>query len=87
MRAHGGVHVAVELGDVLFTVAQMARHLEFEPEQALRGANHKFESRFDIMMTLVAERKLDWTHLSNSEKESLWSEAKKHFKNKHEIIR
>lgn len=66
-----------EFGDLLFSLAQWARHLNFEPEQALRMANLKFETRFEKMMSLVAERKLDWTKLSDPEKEALWQEIKK----------
>jgi tetrapyrrole methylase family protein/MazG family protein len=66
-----------EFGDLLFSLAQWARHLNFEPEQALRMANLKFETRFEKMMNLVAERKLDWTKLSDPEKEALWQEIKK----------
>lgn len=66
-----------EFGDLLFSLAQWARHLNFEPEQALRMANKKFETRFEKMMTLVESRNLDWNSLSDSEKEKLWQEIKK----------
>lgn len=69
-----------EFGDVLFTLAQLARHLGFEPEQALRKANHKFESRFECMMSLAQERDLNWENLPNSDKESLWNDAKERTK-------
>lgn len=65
-----------EFGDLLFSLAQWARHLNFEPEQALRMANKKFETRFEKMMNLVSQRNLDWIKLSDAEKEALWQEIK-----------
>lgn len=66
-----------ELGDVLFSLAQFARHLNKDPEQILRAANRRFERRFGTMLKLAADRNLNWDILTNDEKESLWSEAKK----------
>lgn len=66
-----------EFGDLLFSLAQWARHLNFEPEQALRMANKKFETRFEKMMNLVQSRNLDWNVLTDAEKEKLWQEIKK----------
>jgi len=65
-----------ELGDVLFTLAQLARHLDLEPEQCLRKSCHKFESRFEKMTELTRDENLDWSTLSNSQKESFWKKAK-----------
>jgi len=65
-----------ELGDVLFTVAQLARHLKIDPEAALRKANRRFESRFFKMQALAKAKNLPWDKLSNDEKESLWREIK-----------
>ncbi len=65
-----------EFGDVLFSLCQWARHQSIEPEQALRRANKKFESRFAIMMDLVAKDEKNWDELKDSEKESYWTKAK-----------
>ncbi len=65
-----------ELGDVLFTIAQIARHLEIEPEQALRKSNYKFETRFESMLKLAREKNLAWESLSDPEKEGLWNDIK-----------
>ena len=61
-----------EVGDLLFTVVNLARHLRVEPEFALRAANAKFRSRFGAMENLagVEER-------SAEEWERLWSLAKR----------
>ena len=66
-----------ELGDLLFAVTNIARHLKVEPEAALKLTNRKFRRRFGyIEMKLREEnRKFDVTTLH--ELENLWQEAKK----------
>lgn len=66
-----------ELGDVLFSLAQFARHLERDPEQILREANRRFEARFAEMMRICAERGVDWMALPAPEREGVWAEAKR----------
>lgn len=66
-----------EFGDFLFASAQWARHLDIDPEQALRRANQKFQKRF---ATMIGESGLDqasFAALSLDEKEELWDRAKK----------
>ena len=65
-----------ELGDVLFVVANLARKLDIEPEDALRGANAKFIRRFGhIESTLAAQgRSPDQSDLA--EMDDLWNQAK-----------
>ncbi|MEK6774443.1 MAG: nucleoside triphosphate pyrophosphohydrolase [Bdellovibrionota bacterium] len=65
-----------EMGDVLFSLVQIARHLDLEPEQCLRKTCIRFESRFEKMMDITKQESLDWSQLSNSQKESLWEKAK-----------
>jgi ATP diphosphatase len=60
-----------ELGDLLFAVVNLARHLNVEPETALREANRKFEQRFRII-----EKTPGFAALSLDEKERLWVAAK-----------
>ena len=61
-----------ELGDLLFAVVNLARHLNVEPEAALREANSKFERRFRQI-----EREPGFADLPLEEKEALWDRAKK----------
>ncbi|HEX4005991.1 MAG TPA: nucleoside triphosphate pyrophosphohydrolase [Acidobacteriaceae bacterium] len=64
---------AEELGDLLFTVANLARHLKVDPELALREANAKFRRRF-AAIEAAAERPLE--ELSPDQLEELWSKGK-----------
>jgi tetrapyrrole methylase family protein / MazG family protein len=66
-----------ELGDLLFAISQLARHLKIDPEQSLRRANRKFETRFFEMQKIARQKQLDWNTLSLDEKEGLWAEAKR----------
>lgn len=61
-----------ELGDLLFAVVNLARHLNIEPETALREANRKFERRFRAIETAPG-----FSDMSLDEKEELWAKAKK----------
>ena len=61
-----------EVGDLLFAVVNLARHLNIEPEAALREANRKFERRFRAI-----EGAPGFQGLSLDEKEALWTAAKK----------
>jgi MazG family protein len=66
-----------ELGDVLFAVANLARKLAVDPEQALRGTNRKFERRFRYMEKRLAERGLKPEQVSLEELDAYWDEAKR----------
>jgi len=68
--------VSEELGDLLFAVVNLSRHLNIDAETALRGANSKFERRFRCMEGLAAARGLTLERLSLEEWDGLWREAK-----------
>ncbi|MBI1981435.1 MAG: nucleoside triphosphate pyrophosphohydrolase [Methylocystis sp.] len=65
-----------EIGDLLFVVANLARHARVDPEQALRGANAKFERRFRHIERRLAEMGRSPEAASLDEMEALWVEAK-----------
>lgn len=65
-----------ELGDLLFAWAQWARHQGLAAEQALRGANARFQRRFRHMEALARERRQDLAELDIAALDALWEEAK-----------
>ena len=68
--------VSEELGDLLFTIANWARHLELDAEEALRAATLKFEQRFESMERQASERGLILDELSSAQWDELWRAAK-----------
>lgn len=70
-------HVEDELGDILFVIVNIARHLHVDPEQALRRANRKFRGRFGHIERRVSESGRTLSGASLEEMESLWQEAKR----------
>lgn len=72
----GDKAIAHELGDVLFSLAQLGRHLNMEPEYVLRRANQRFEGRFNKMVEIARSEKKEWGALTLEEKETFWQKAK-----------
>jgi len=68
--------LADEVGDLLFAVVNLARHLEVDPELALRAANTKFERRFAHIESRLAETGESPDIAGLDAMEALWSEAK-----------
>ena len=66
--------VEAELGDLLFTVVNLGRHLHVDAEMALRGCNRRFRQRFREM-EMASTRPLE--ELSPDELEALWAQAKR----------
>ena len=65
-----------ELGDVLFAVANLARHCKVDPEVALRATNDKFEKRFRYIEKRLGEQGRKPADATLEEMEALWQEAK-----------
>jgi tetrapyrrole methylase family protein/MazG family protein len=69
--------IEAEFGDLLFSLAQWARHSGIDPEQALRKTNMSFEERFTKMQELVKADGREWAALNASDKETYWKKAKR----------
>ena len=73
-QAQSKEELASEIGDLLFSVVNYARHLEIDPEAALRGSTARFEQRFRRVEELAASA---LTTMNIDELETLWQQAKK----------
>lgn len=69
--------IAEELGDLLFVVVNLARHLKVDPENALRAANGKFERRFRFIEQALRDAGRPIESCNLEELDALWGEAKK----------
>lgn len=69
-------HVEEEFGDLLFVIANLARHLDIDPETALRGANEKFIRRFQHIEKTFTDKGASLNDASLDEMEAVWDEAK-----------
>jgi ATP diphosphatase len=72
----GSARVAEEIGDLLFAVVNLARHLGVDAETALRGTNSKFERRFGEIERALALRGKSPEQASLAEMDALWEQAK-----------
>jgi ATP diphosphatase len=72
----GGAEAAAEVGDLLFAVVNLARHLKSDPESLLRATNLKFERRFGSIETALSKTGKTPSDASLDEMEALWNAAK-----------
>src|SRR5262249_40396475 len=75
-RAGSPAEVEDELGDLLFTMVNVARFVKVDPEQALRKTNAKFRRRFGYVEEKLGERGAAPSASNIEEMESLWRQAK-----------
>ncbi len=71
-----GDRVTAELGDVLFSVVNLARHVNVDPELALRGAADRFADRFRHVERLAANEKTAMSDMTLEQLDALWDRAK-----------
>jgi len=74
--SRGDAAVVEEVGDLLFAVANLSRHLNVDPEDALRGTNEKFRRRFRHIETGLQAAGRTIEDASLDEMEALWQDAK-----------
>lgn len=77
LQEQDAANTSEELGDLLFAVVNLARHLKIDPEQALVSANTKFERRFRLMESDVADSDASLLDLDIDALEEKWQAAKK----------
>ncbi len=65
-----------ELGDLLFSIAQLSRHLNMDPEAALKAANKKFVRRFQAMENLMLEKGARLEDMNQGQMDVYWNQAK-----------
>jgi len=65
-----------EMGDILFVMANLARHLKVDPEAALRRTNAKFTRRFSMIEATLAEKGISPEEATLEEMDALWNAAK-----------
>ena len=65
-----------ELGDLFFTIINLSRRLNLDPEQTLRKANKKFTTRFNEMENFIEDNKLKWHNLKKHDFKNLWNKVK-----------
>jgi MazG family protein len=76
-ESHPTPEVREELGDLLFAVTNIARHLQVEPEAALKATNRKFRRRFHFIEAGLKARGRSTDAATLDEMEALWQEAKR----------
>jgi ATP diphosphatase len=76
LAAADQAQIAEEIGDLLFTMANWARHLEWMPKTRCVRRRSKFEQRFECMERIAGSRGLELNELDAARWEALWLEAK-----------
>jgi ATP diphosphatase len=68
--------LAAETGDLLFALVNLARHVDADPESALRSTNAKFERRFAYIERALSAKGRSLEDATLEEMDALWNEAK-----------
>lgn len=76
-RPENSGRVKEELGDLIFSVCNLARHIKVDAESAVQSTTAKFSRRFRMVESLAAARGMDMAKMTLGELDELWEEAKK----------
>ena len=76
LNVGAGDNIREELGDVMFSLVNVARHLGLDAESVLRQANDKFETRFSKMEDAASQSGVSLDEESGEQLESRWVQAK-----------
>ena len=69
-------NISEEIGDILFTLVNLTRHFNLEPEDIMRKSNLKFENRFRAMEDYAKDNNLALDTMSLEELEEIWQKIK-----------
>jgi len=76
MEENDQAHIQDELGDVMFAMVNLARHVNVKPEMAIRSTNEKFERRFKFLESRLVKQGVPLKEASLEQMEALWVAAK-----------
>ena len=75
-EANNKENISEEIGDILFTIVNLSRHFQLDPEDIMRKSNLKFENRFRAMENYAQQNKFSLKDMSLEELESIWQKIK-----------
>lgn len=76
-KTGGQTEIEAELGDILFSLVNLARFVKVNPEEALRRSTNRFVDRFHLVEAQAAEQGKSLTNMTLAEMDLLWEEAKR----------
>jgi tetrapyrrole methylase family protein/MazG family protein len=76
-RTDGQTEIEAELGDILFSLVNLARFVKVNPEEALRRSTNRFVDRFHLVEAQATEKGSSLTDMTLAEMDLLWEEAKR----------
>jgi ATP diphosphatase len=78
IQQNNNQNIKDELGDLLFSIVNLSRHLELDASEAINQANHKFVKRFRLMEAEISKDNQEIDNLTSDELEEFWVRIKSH---------